>query len=237
MYLYETHLHTAPASRCATASVRASLEFYKRLGYAGVCITNHFLDGNIGGDRTRPYEEQLRFYFADAEEGIRIGRALGLTVLTGVEMSYKGTDFLVYGLGHAWFLAHPEIMEMKRSDQLRLLADEGALIVHAHPFREAGYIDHIRLFPRSVHAVEIYNACRSPFENRLAERYAEDYGLLPFAGSDNHNAGASMGALGGMCSEEPLTDEADLVRHVKEGRMHPFRLACDSRELELLCPR
>ena len=32
MYKYETHLHTAPVSRCARAGVRETLEFYKELG-------------------------------------------------------------------------------------------------------------------------------------------------------------------------------------------------------------
>ncbi len=47
MYLYETHLHTAPISACAKAEIRETLEYYKSLGYAGVFLTNHFLDGNI----------------------------------------------------------------------------------------------------------------------------------------------------------------------------------------------
>ena len=58
-YLYETHLHTAPVSRCAKADVRASLEFYKSLGYAGVFITNHFIDGNVGCDRSLSFAEKI----------------------------------------------------------------------------------------------------------------------------------------------------------------------------------
>ena len=46
-FLYETHLHTLPVSRCGHYSVRENLEFYKSLGYEGVFITNHFIDGNI----------------------------------------------------------------------------------------------------------------------------------------------------------------------------------------------
>ena len=47
MFKYETHLHTYPVSRCGHASVEESLEAYKKLGYDGVFITNHFLDGNV----------------------------------------------------------------------------------------------------------------------------------------------------------------------------------------------
>ena len=61
MYRYETHLHTSPVSKCARAGVRESLLFYKRLGYDGVFITNHFLDGNVNIDKTLPYDEKLEF--------------------------------------------------------------------------------------------------------------------------------------------------------------------------------
>ena len=221
-YLYETHLHTSPVSRCAGASVRESLEFYKQLGYDGVFITNHFIDGNINLRRDLPYAEKINFYFSDYEEGVRIGKELGIKVFCGIETSYfDGIDFLVYGLDKEWFLSHEEITSMKQSEKLKFMADAGALIIHAHPFREAGYIDHIHLYPRHVHGVEIHNANRTDFENEMAEQYAKNYGLLPFAGSDNH-AGGDQKKFGGMASETPIKDEADFVSRVKSGEMRVF---------------
>ena len=222
MYLYETHLHTYPVSKCARANVRETLEFYKQQGYAGVFITNHFLDGNINVDHSLSYEERLRFYFSDYEDGVEIGREIGLSVFFGVEMTYNGTDFLVYGLSPQWYLEHPEIKDMKKSEELPYLMEQGALVIHAHPFREAGYIDHIRLFPRCVQGVEIYNACRTDFENEMARQYAENYGLRPFAGTDNHVAGRQL-KLGGMQSETPILDEADFVQRVLNGTVSIFR--------------
>ena len=96
-YRYETHCHTKPVSRCGQATVRETLEFYKSLGYDGVFITNHFLDGNIGIDWDKPVKEKLDFYFSDYEEGVRIADEIGIKVFLGVEMSYGGTDFLVFG--------------------------------------------------------------------------------------------------------------------------------------------
>ena len=188
MYKYETHLHTFPVSRCAKADVKESLEFYKKLGYDGVFITNHFLDGNINIEKEKSYEEKIAFYFSDFEKGAEIGKTLGIKVFCGVELSYGGTDFLVYGLDKEWFLSHPEIMDMKKSDELAFMMDSGALIMQAHPFREKIYIDHIRLFPRNVHGVEIINAAGTEEENNLAKIYCEHYGLIKFAGSDNHSA-------------------------------------------------
>lgn len=220
-FLYETHLHTSPVSKCARATVREVVEFYKNNGYAGVFVTNHFIDGNIDIDGSLPYEEKIRFFCSDYEEAKRIGEELGFDVFFGVETSYRGTDFLIYGLPKEWFLSHPEIVNMKRTEQLTLMADHGALIIQAHPFREASYIDHIRLFPRHVHGVEIFNANRSDFENRMAEEYASNYGLLSFAGSDNH-VGPNQKRFGGMQSETPIVDEADFVSRVKNGEMSLF---------------
>ena len=158
MYLYETHLHTAPVSRCGRRSVRDCLTFYKQIGYDGVFITNHFIDGNINMDASVPYAERIHFYFSDYEEGEKIGKELGIKVFCGVEMSNGGTDFLVYGLDKQWYLDHEELQQMPYSARLTYLKENGALIIQAHPYREAGYIDHIRLFPRHVEGVEIFNA-------------------------------------------------------------------------------
>lgn len=223
MFRYETHLHTLPVSACAKASVRENLEFYKSLDYAGVFITNHFLDSNIGGDRSLPYSEQIEFFIHDYTEAVGIGKEIGLQVFFGVELSYKGTDFLIYGLSPDWYRAHPEIMDMDKRTELGFMQEQGALVVHAHPFREADYIDHIRLYPRSCQAVEILNSCRTPLENKMAEIYAREYGFAVTAGTDNHR-GAGMRSLAGMQLERPLTSELDYKEAVLSGEARIFTI-------------
>lgn len=226
MYRYETHLHTAPVSRCAKATVAESLAFYQRLGYDGVFITNHFLDGSINIDKAKPYEEQIHFYFSDYEAALELGKEMGIQVFCGVELSYAGTDFLVYGLDKDWFLAHPEIMDMKKSEELALMAESGALIIQAHPFRGAQYMDHIRLYPRFAQGVEVVNAARSDEENTLATLYAQHYGLLKFAGSDNHT-GENRRKLAGICCADPLSSVEDFINKVKNCEAEIFTLIND----------
>ena len=223
MFRYETHLHTSPASICGKKTVRENLEFYKSIGYDGVFITNHFLDGNFSGNRNPElsYEDKVRLYNADYEEAVKIGKEIGIRVFYGAEISYGGTDFLIYGLKPEWWLSHPEVMKMKKSEELPYLMSFGAFVVQAHPYREAHYIDHIRLFPRCVHGVEVFNACRTELENKMAEYYAEQYGLLRFAGSDNHRAEELM-ILAGMESDTPIKDEDDFIARVKNGDMRIF---------------
>ena len=224
MYRYETHLHTLPVSKCARQSVRQNLEFYASLGYDGIFITNHFLDGNINIDKNLPYEEQLEFYFSDYYEALKLSEEIGIKVFLGVEISYRGTDFLIYGLDKEWFLAHPEIMDMKKSEELAFLIENGALVIQAHPYREDRHINHIRLFPRCVHGVEVINASRPDFENAMADAYANAYQLLKIAGSDNH-AGNNVKRLAGIETSSPLLSEQDFISRVKSGDITLFTLA------------
>ena len=221
MYLYETHCHTTPVSKCARKSVRETLEFYKSIGYSGVFITNHFLDGNINIERTLPYEERINFYFSDYEEGASLAAELGIQVFCGVEMSFSGTDFLIYGLDKAWWLAHPELEDMKKTQQLPILMEAGALVIQAHPFREASYIDHIRLFPRHVHGVEVLNSSMPELTNQQAVDYANTYHLLHFAGSDNHTA-SDREFLAGMAFDSPLSSEQDFVERILQNEGNIF---------------
>jgi len=214
-YLYETHCHTSPVSRCASKSAVETVDFYKKIGYQGLFITNHFLDGNVDVKPEWSYAEKLDRYFSDYFLAKDYGKKVGLDIFLGVEISTKGTDFLIYGLDIEWYYAHPEIMEMKKSIELPYLKEAGALVIQAHPYREACYIDHIRLYPRSIHGVEINNACQNARENALATFYADSYGLFAFAGSDNHVAEEKV-HLAGVSFDNPIKDEKEFVNIIKE---------------------
>jgi len=226
VYKYETHLHTSPVSACASASVRENMEFYKSKGYDGIFITNHFIDGNICHEvRGKSYREMIEFYCSDYEQAKELEKEIGIRVFFGIETTYSGTDFLVYGLDKEWYLSHPEIADMEKSKQLKFFMENEALVIQAHPFREASYIDHIRLFPRCVHGVEVVNASRSAFDNQMAKLYAEKYNLLEFAGSDNHIA-SRLDRFAGMEADEPIESETDFVQKVKSGQMRYFAENC-----------
>ena len=223
MYKYETHLHTYPVSRCAKSNVRDTLEFYKSKGYAGVFITNHFLDGNLSMDSFLPYSERIEFYFSDYEKAKELSSEIGIDVFLGIESSYRGTDFLIYGIDKDWFLSNPDIMGMKKSEQLKLMRAAGAYIVQAHPFREAWYIDHIRLFPRDVDSVEVINATRKSEENKFAELYADYYSLPKFAGSDCHNVSVP-GKFAGVETDIKVEDVNHFISILRHGDYKIFSL-------------
>ena len=221
MYLYETHLHTNPVSKCARATVRESLEYYKSAGYTGVFMTDHFIDANIAVEaRELPYDEKIRFYFSAYEEGVKIGEEIGLDVFPGFEMSCGSmAHILVYGIDMEWCLAHEDMDKMNKIELMTMMIEDGAFLVQAHPFRTVKA--EIRLYPRYVHGVEIFNASRTEFENKLAVQYCENYGLLTFAGSDNHSGGKKT-VFGGVATEEKVRDVQHFVEMAKEGKVKPF---------------
>jgi hypothetical protein len=112
---------------------------------------------------------------------------------------------------------------LQYTDKFKFIADNGGFIIHAHPFREDHFINHIRLFPRHVHAVEIINACRNSFENEMAHHYADSYGLLHFAGSDNHCAG-HLQKLAGVESDETINSVEEFISAAREGKLKVFTL-------------
>lgn len=47
MFGYETHLHTAEGSACASASGAEQARRYKALGYDGIIVTDHFFNETV----------------------------------------------------------------------------------------------------------------------------------------------------------------------------------------------
>lgn len=215
MYRYETHLHTSLISACSRFTPEEIVDKYTALGYAGVFVTDHFLNGNTTVPNTLPWEERISRFCEGYKRVKACASNRGLSVFFGFEYSYKGTDFLVYGLEEDWLISHPEMMELSAKEFCLFARGEGGLVLQAHPCREDWYIDHVRLFPSDVDGFETYNANRTERENRLAEIYAEEYSLKKTAGSDIH--AAQQNRLAGMEFETPLKGGKDYAERVLKG--------------------
>lgn len=222
MYKYETHCHTKKVSKCSHIEAADLVEFYKSCGFSGIFITDHFFNGNTTVDRNQPWNKMVEDFCKGYDEALKKGKEIGIDVFFGFEYSYHGTDVLVYGLDKEWLLSHPDVMSLGTTEFCDFARSEGALLIHAHPFREASYIDMIRLFPRNVDGVEIYNACRTDFENARAKEYADNYGLLYSAGTDNHVG--LRESLGGMEFDGKILSIPDFVSKMKNGGGKVFRM-------------
>ena len=218
-YRYETHMHTSQGSACGRSTGAEMARAYKEAGYTGVFVTDHFFNGNCAVDRSLPWEEKVELFCKGYEDAKEEGDKIGLDVFFGFEYCFDAADFLVYNLDKEWLKAHPDIDKWEPRKAFRTMREDGGIIIHAHPFRERDYINHIHLFPRDVDGVEIVNGGHFPDEimNERARLYAGMYELPVTSGSDAHFAGHVPGC--GVASDVRMEKITEYLELMKEGRL------------------
>jgi hypothetical protein len=211
---YELHVHTSQGSACARNTGAEMADYFMYLGYAGMTVTDHFFGGNTAVSRALPWNEAVGAFCAGYEDAKRRGDEIGLDVFFGFEYAFHGTEFLIYGLTKEWLLNNPQIVNKDLKAALRTFKNAGALIVHAHPFREAPYIDMFRLLPDFTDAVEVYNVHNGILHNKRAETYARMYGFPEVGGGDIHGA---EGDASGIESYKRLHTVNELINLIQTG--------------------
>ena len=218
MYRIETHMHTSETSACASSTAEEMVRKYKELGYDGVIITDHFMNGNSTVDRNLPWNEQIEAFCKGYENGKLVGDEIGVDVYFGFEYTYRGTDILTYGLDKQWLLEHPEIMDMPLHRYIEFVKENGGMAIEAHPFREASYINTVRLFPNIIDGMEVRNTAPEHYTeigDNIAKVICEGYNLAMTSGSDSHSVDRI--GMGGMEFDEKVNNIYDFIRLVKEG--------------------
>lgn len=228
MYKYETHLHTSEGSSCASSTGAEMARAHKAAGYDGIFVTDHFFNSSTTVPRDLPWEERIDLYCRGYENALAEGKRIGLNVFFGVEWTIRGADLLIYNKDKQW-LKENEYLLMKADERelFREVRKTDGFIVHAHPFREAGYIPFISLYPHDVDAVETVNLRNADplfggntvFNDR-AEQYAKMYGLPGTGGSDIHNADQIAG--GGILVQDKIDTPEDYLRQLKDGFVIPL---------------
>lgn len=219
-YRYETHLHTAEGSKCATASGAEMARAHREKGYTGIFVTDHFFNGNTAVPQDLPWRERVELFCRGYENAREEGAKIGLDVFFGFEYGYHGADFLVYNLDKEWLLAHEDIDRIPPEEAFAQIHQDGGFIVHAHPFREADYLGRrIQLFPKDVDGVETVNGgqLKSPWMNERAAVYAKMYDLPVTAGSDSHHLSALFRSS--VETQEPIETPGDYLKRMREGRL------------------
>lgn len=222
MYKYETHLHTAETSACASATGAEQARRYKAEDYDGIFVTDHFFNSNTTVPRDLPWAERAELYCKGYENAKAEGDRIGLKVFFGIEYTYQGADILVYGLDKQWLLDHPDCDRDFYAFREEAKAS-GALLIHAHPFREAYYLREIKLLPQWVDGVEVYNSgnCDDVYNDR-AEWYAEQFGFRMTAGTDNHHLNVPSERLAGILSEVGFETAEDYARAFFADKVKPL---------------
>jgi predicted metal-dependent phosphoesterase TrpH len=173
--LIDLHAHTLPLSHDSSLTADELIEAAKAAGLDGICLTEHD-------------------FAWDPEEVGRLARRHRFLVLPGMEVNTEHGHVLAFGLSGYRYGMH------RVSELARLAAQEGAVLLAAHPYRrqipwepgdDGRWQEAIERALRNpcygvVVAVEGLNGRGSETENRFSLEVAERLGLPIVAGSDAH---------------------------------------------------
>ena len=221
-FLYETHCHTKISSACASATAEGLVETYLKNGYAGIFVTDHFINGNARVAKEHPdfsYEEKVSEFIKGYEAVKRAAKETELDVFFGLEYSYKGTDILAYGFTLDELYQLPEEERTNTRKFIEYAKERGILTSQAHPFREADYIDHIRLFP-GAECVESFNVHRDERCNGLGEFYADAYKKKKLGGSDLHHVNQEK--ISGVMLTKRVNSAKEFIEEIRQGKYEIF---------------
>lgn len=229
-FKYETHLHTCEGSACGTSHGYEYIKAYKDFGYSGIFVTDHFFGGNTAAPFDGSWEDRINHYCSGYESALKAAQEFNAAnnlsgdeefkVFFGLEQTFDGDDYLIYGLDKQWLLSHPEVEQMKHEELFAAVNKANGLMIQAHPFRYRAYMKAMHQHPLEVHGVEIYNGGNRAFENQMAEIYAHGFDFPVTSGSDIHNINflqpePGKSAVGGMAFKTPLKDVFDYAERIK----------------------
>ncbi len=215
-YLYELHLHTRVASACGRITPEEVVKLYTAMGYTGIFITEHFLNGNSSVDRSLPWAEKIDRYAEGYRQVRAAAEGTGLDVFFGVEYHVgNAAEVLLYGITPEWLTDHEEIMSMGQTQVMDFFRANGILVYQAHPMRMRAYVPFISLFPYWVDGIEAFNINNQPHENDFADDYAKRYNLPKICGSDLHGFG--QGATAAFVSPIRFEAPTDVRKALETG--------------------
>jgi len=211
-------MHTSEVSKCGMNTAAQQVRSYKRRGYAGMIVTDHFINGYCACPRHLSWDEKMHFimrgYLAAKEEGDKCD----FDVFLGWEFSYHGLDFLTYGLGLDFLLANPNFDRLEPEDYSRLVRASGGYIAQAHPYRDRSYIvNQTPIAPEFLDGVEVFNSSDPHEINAKAKAFAKKHGLPMQAGSDSH--GVDLRLPSGISLRHRAKSIEDIILAIKDSKV------------------
>ena len=220
-YKYETHLHTSEVSKCGVSTGVEMARAYKKAGYTGIFVTDHFVNGNCTISRKLPWDQQVHLMARGYKNAKAEGKRLGLDVFFGWEYSHNpyAADYLTYNLGKEFLLAHPDLCKLTFKKYSKLVRKSGGLLIHAHPYRTADYI-YYEPNPKVdlIDEVEVNNTeSNSPHNhNHLAWALAREHPhLIRISGTDIHST--RKAGLGGVAFRYRIKSNQHFVDALRAG--------------------
>jgi len=225
-YQYETHLHTSPVSACSIASPEEQVRAYKAKGYAGIIVTDHFVNGNSSCPRNMSWKKKMAYFVSGYEQARKEGDRVGLSVFFGFEYCLHGTEFLTYGLSPEFLFEHPDMDKLSIEQFSRFVRRHGGYLAQAHPFRDEFWIRNPGpIEPHLMDGIEVYNGGMPHMVNERAQAFAALHGIPMQSGSDSHSV--ELKFTSGISLEKKADNIFDIIKAIKSnavGQITPYAI-------------
>lgn len=219
-YKYQLHLHTTPCSFCGRTTPEELAETLHNGGYTGCVITNHFMRGNTGIDRSLSWNDFVAQYEKDYLECKKAAEKYDLDIIFAVEEGVgDGLEILCFGITPQFLYDNPQLQnDNSVKTWYEALHKFGALCIQAHPYREKPYIKKAGVLPLEyIDGIEVFNFFNTPECNLRAEQFADTHpDLILTSGADSHDGG-SVCVRSGIETNTRIKNEEDLVGVLKSG--------------------
>ena len=213
-YLYETHMHTSEVSKCATSSALEQVVAYIKRGYAGIIVTDHFINGYTSCPKEYSWNKKMEHLASGYINAKKAGDEYGLDVFFGWEFTIRGADFLTYGLDLDFLLSNPNMDKFNIEKYSALVRKSGGYLAQAHPYRDEYYIEHnYPVAPHLIDGVEVYNSMDRPDANKKSFKFALEHNLPMQSGTDSHRVGNYN--YKGIILHEKAKNIQDIIEAIK----------------------
>ena len=211
-------MHTSEVSACAINSAKEQIKFYKKRGYTGVIVTDHFINGNSTCPKNYSWERKMNHIMKGFIEAKKAGIKYEVDVFFGWEYTIHGTDFLTYGLGLDFLLENPDLEHLSAEQYSLRVRKNGGFLAQAHPFRNAFYIQNpFPVAPHLIDAVEVYNVADTHNSNSQALDFATTNNLPMQAGTDSHRVSGTK--YSGIELKERASSIEDIIEAIKSSNV------------------
>jgi predicted metal-dependent phosphoesterase TrpH len=217
LYLYDVHIHTSEVSFCGNVDAKTVVHMYKKAGYDGLVITDHYTGDYFEALRVGSWKDKINEFLRGYRIALQEGQKLGINVLLGIELRFdeNWNDYLIYGIDENFLYENRYLYKMNIKTFRDHVQDTPVLIYQAHPFRVGIFPEN----PEYLDGIEVYNGNpRHDSRNEKAAEYAKHYNLKMLSGSDFHQTEDL--ARGGIVLSEAPKDSIGFARLLAGGHVN-----------------
>ncbi len=211
MIKLEMHLHSYGGSCCAQEKPETIIEIYKKAGYGGIVLTNHYGKNHFELHKGETKKDKIDGFCALYHDFKEKANKVGIKTFFGAEVTAYDpenyfSEYLVYGLTEKLLYDSPYLYEFTQRELFDFANANGLLLAQSHPFRKwvkCGFYD-------LMHGVESYNGhTHHTNNNEVAFAYANAFKKIKLSGTDFHEK--SQVPVGGIMLPKEIETDRELV--------------------------